>query len=134
MSQAPKWFLPVVIVALLWNLMGCAAYLSDAMLSAADVCCATGMVDCGNSSRSLARRARLFGADFEEKLGRAAAVAVAAGGNCTRHLVFRAVTQIRSDQWRGLWPARPCADHRHRAGLAGRQGKGQRLAQLISRN
>jgi hypothetical protein len=37
MSQAPKWFLPVVIVALLWNLMGCAAYLSDAMLSAADV-------------------------------------------------------------------------------------------------
>lgn len=37
MSKAPKWFLPVVIVALLWNLMGCAAYLSDAMLSAADV-------------------------------------------------------------------------------------------------
>jgi hypothetical protein len=37
MSQAPKWFLPLVIVALLWNLMGCAAYLSDAMLSAADV-------------------------------------------------------------------------------------------------
>lgn len=37
MSQAPKWFLPVAIVALLWNLMGCAAYLSDAMLTAADV-------------------------------------------------------------------------------------------------
>jgi hypothetical protein len=37
MAQVPKWFLPVVIVALLWNLMGCAAYLSDAMLSAADV-------------------------------------------------------------------------------------------------
>ena len=37
MAQAPKWFLPVVIIALLWNLMGCAAYLSDAMLSAADI-------------------------------------------------------------------------------------------------
>jgi hypothetical protein len=37
MAQAPKWFLPVVIVGLLWNLMGCAAYLSDTMLSAADV-------------------------------------------------------------------------------------------------
>lgn len=37
MTQAPKWFLPVAIIALLWNLMGCAAYLSDAMLSAADV-------------------------------------------------------------------------------------------------
>ncbi len=37
MTQTPKWFLPVVIIALLWNLMGCAAYLSDAMLSASDV-------------------------------------------------------------------------------------------------
>lgn len=37
MTQAPKWLLPVAIIALLWNLMGCAAYLSDAMLSAADI-------------------------------------------------------------------------------------------------
>ena len=37
MTVAPKWFLPFVIIALLWNLMGCAAYLSDAMVSAADV-------------------------------------------------------------------------------------------------
>ena len=37
MAQAPRWFLPVAIIALLWNLMGCAAYLSDAMLSAADI-------------------------------------------------------------------------------------------------
>lgn len=37
MTIIPKWFLPAVIIALLWNLMGCAAYLSDAMLSAADV-------------------------------------------------------------------------------------------------
>ena len=37
MTVAPKWFLPLVIIALLWNLMGCAAYLSDAMLSAADI-------------------------------------------------------------------------------------------------
>ncbi|MBK6845971.1 MAG: hypothetical protein IPG88_27520 [Gemmatimonadetes bacterium] len=29
----PKWFMPVAIVALLWNLMGCAAYLMDVMLT-----------------------------------------------------------------------------------------------------
>lgn len=33
MEQAPKWFRPVAIVALLWNLLGCAAYLADAMIS-----------------------------------------------------------------------------------------------------
>ncbi len=37
MSQPPKWYLPAAIVALLWNLMGCAAYLSDVMLTPADV-------------------------------------------------------------------------------------------------
>lgn len=30
----PKWFKPVVIVALLWNLIGCMAYLADVMVSA----------------------------------------------------------------------------------------------------
>ena len=29
----PKWFMPVAIVALLWNLLGCAAYLMDVMLT-----------------------------------------------------------------------------------------------------
>jgi len=29
----PKWFKPVVVVALLWNLMGCLAYLADVMVS-----------------------------------------------------------------------------------------------------
>jgi hypothetical protein len=33
MEQAPKWFRPVGIAALLWNLLGCAAYLSDVMLT-----------------------------------------------------------------------------------------------------
>jgi hypothetical protein len=33
MSEAPKWFRPVAIVALLWNLLGCAAYLADAMIT-----------------------------------------------------------------------------------------------------
>ena len=37
MNKAPKWFLPVAGVALLWNLVGCAAYLSDVMLTADDV-------------------------------------------------------------------------------------------------
>jgi hypothetical protein len=32
-AQPPKWFLPVGIVALLWNLIGCAAYLADVMMS-----------------------------------------------------------------------------------------------------
>ena len=33
MPQPPKWYTPVAVVALLWNLLGCAAYLSDAMLT-----------------------------------------------------------------------------------------------------
>ena len=37
MSARPKWYLPVSILALLWNLMGCAAYLSDVMLTAEDI-------------------------------------------------------------------------------------------------
>jgi len=37
MNTAPKWFLPVAGVALLWNLVGCAAYLSDVMLTPEDV-------------------------------------------------------------------------------------------------
>jgi lipid-A-disaccharide synthase-like uncharacterized protein len=37
MTAAPKWFTPVALVALLWNLIGCAAYLSDVMLTPEDV-------------------------------------------------------------------------------------------------
>ena len=37
MSARPKWYLPVSILALFWNLMGCAAYLSDVMLSTEDI-------------------------------------------------------------------------------------------------
>lgn len=33
MTQAPKWFMPVAVLAFLWNLIGCAAYLSDVMLT-----------------------------------------------------------------------------------------------------
>ena len=33
MSTSPKWFRPVAVVALLWNLLGCAAYLVDVSLS-----------------------------------------------------------------------------------------------------
>lgn len=29
----PKWYMPIAITALLWNLMGCMAYLSDVMMS-----------------------------------------------------------------------------------------------------
>ncbi len=37
MNSTPKWFLPVAILALAWNLIGCAAYLKDVTMSAADV-------------------------------------------------------------------------------------------------
>jgi hypothetical protein len=37
MTQTPKWYMPVTILALLWNLIGCAAYLSDVMLTPEDV-------------------------------------------------------------------------------------------------
>lgn len=37
MNKAPGWFLPTAIIALLWNLLGCAAYLSDARLTPDDI-------------------------------------------------------------------------------------------------
>lgn len=37
MQTTPRWYLPVTILALLWNLIGCAAYLSDVTLSAEDL-------------------------------------------------------------------------------------------------
>jgi len=37
MGPTPKWYLPTTIVALLWNLMGCAAYLADVMMTPADL-------------------------------------------------------------------------------------------------
>ena len=37
MVRAPAWFMPVAIVALLWNLLGCFAFASDLMLTPADV-------------------------------------------------------------------------------------------------
>lgn len=33
MTPTPKWYMPVAILALLWNLIGCAAYLSDVMMT-----------------------------------------------------------------------------------------------------
>ena len=33
MTPAPKWFRPVAIVALLWNLLGCLAFLADLMIT-----------------------------------------------------------------------------------------------------
>jgi len=37
MMSAPKWFLPVVILAWIWNLLGCAAFLSDVTLTREDL-------------------------------------------------------------------------------------------------
>ena len=37
MSQTPKWYLPLSIVALMWNLLGCVAYLSDVRMTPEDV-------------------------------------------------------------------------------------------------
>jgi hypothetical protein len=37
MNPLPKWYLPVSVAALLWNLLGCAAYLSDVSLTPDDI-------------------------------------------------------------------------------------------------
>ncbi len=34
MTPAPKWFTPLAVIGLLWNLMGVAAYVSDMTMSA----------------------------------------------------------------------------------------------------
>jgi hypothetical protein len=36
-NPTPKWYMPVAIVALIWNLIGCAAYLGDVMLTPDDI-------------------------------------------------------------------------------------------------
>lgn len=36
-TEIPKWLVPVGVVALLWNLLGCAAYLADVMLTPEDI-------------------------------------------------------------------------------------------------
>lgn len=37
MNAPPKWLRPVAVVALLWNLLGCLAFVSDLAMSSADV-------------------------------------------------------------------------------------------------
>jgi hypothetical protein len=37
MRTLPKWYRPVAITALIWNLLGCAAYLADVMLTPEDI-------------------------------------------------------------------------------------------------
>ena len=37
MSNRPKWFMTVAVVALLWNAIGCMAYLSDVSMGPEDV-------------------------------------------------------------------------------------------------
>lgn len=37
MPTPPKWYRPVSVLALLWNLLGCAAYLSDVTLKPEDI-------------------------------------------------------------------------------------------------
>lgn len=37
MAAPPKWFKPVALVAILWNALGCFAYLSDMRLTAEDI-------------------------------------------------------------------------------------------------
>ncbi len=37
MQNPPTWYLPVAIVALIWNLLGCMAYLADVMMSPEDI-------------------------------------------------------------------------------------------------
>ena len=33
MNSSPRWFRPVTVIALIWNLLGCAAYLADVSIS-----------------------------------------------------------------------------------------------------
>lgn len=37
MNKAPKWFLVIAFVALLWNLLGCMAFFADLQLSPQDI-------------------------------------------------------------------------------------------------
>jgi hypothetical protein len=52
MTSPPRWYLPVSIIALLWNLLGCAAYLSDVMLTPDDIAKMTATQQALYASRS----------------------------------------------------------------------------------
>lgn len=36
-APSPEWYLPIMTLALLWNLLGCAAFIGDAMLTPEDI-------------------------------------------------------------------------------------------------
>ena len=57
--NSPKWLRPVAIVALVWNLLGCAAFLSDLTLTPADVATA-GCIGLVLLARTASRRRWLF--------------------------------------------------------------------------
>lgn len=37
MNRSPKWLIPVAVIALIWNLLGCMAFLFDVTITPADV-------------------------------------------------------------------------------------------------
>lgn len=37
MAQAPTWYMPTAVVAFVWNVLGCVAYLADVTIKPADV-------------------------------------------------------------------------------------------------
>ena len=41
MPGVPRWFRPIAIVSLIWNLLGCAAYLADVTLKPEDIAAMT---------------------------------------------------------------------------------------------
>ena len=41
LTPPPKWYMPAAVGAFLWNLLGCAAYLMDATISADDLAAMT---------------------------------------------------------------------------------------------
>ena len=47
-----KWYLPVAITALLWNIMGCVAYILDATISPEDIAQLTAAQQAAYASRS----------------------------------------------------------------------------------
>jgi hypothetical protein len=52
MTTRPKWYMSVAGIALLWNLLGCAAYLADVMMSPEDVAALTAAQQALYASRS----------------------------------------------------------------------------------
>ena len=140
MNSSPKWFRPVAVIALLWNLAGCAAYLADATLARADqrdesgaagpLCRTPGLVRCGDRYCRLDWCSGMSRPDPAQELGNMVAPGFSPWCDGAGPLAVRLEWRCERGRCIGVRPSRPCTGRQRRSGRPRAQGLGARLALL----